>query len=183
VQLKVIEALGNLREKSATALLKEIVLAKSVWKYEFPRETRIVALQALLKIDSAVATEIMKRSSISMEELQLAPLKPASGEWVRQRRYTRFPIDGDMRAAITSTNGTCDVSVEALSLGGGGGTASDSRNLGIEGEVELKIGLRKVRARVLLHGLNAHKVGFEIAAIPLEHRTRLRQFLTARQHR
>ena len=183
VQLKVIEALGNLREKSAIALLKEIVLAKSVWKYEFPRETRIVALQALLKIDSKVATEIMKRSSISMEEMQLAPLKPASGEWVRQRRYTRFSIDGDMRAAITSTNGACDVSVEALSLGGGGGTASDGTHLGMDGEVELKIGLRKVHARVLLHGLNSHKVGFEIASIPLEDRTRLRQFLTARQHR
>ncbi len=183
VRLKVIEALGTLREKSAIALLKEIVLAKSVWKYEFPRETRIVALQALLKIDPQVAPEIMKRSGISMEELQLAPLKPASGEWVRQRRYTRFLIDGDMRAAITSTNGNCDVSVEALSLGGGGGTASDSTYLGIDGEVELKIGLRKVRARVLLHGPNSHKVGFEIASIPLDDRTRLRQFLTSRQHR
>ncbi|HEU5403370.1 MAG TPA: hypothetical protein VFU86_18585, partial [Terriglobales bacterium] len=183
VQLKVIEALGNLRERAAVALLKEVVLAKSVWKFEFPRETRIVALQALLKIDSQADTEIMRRSGISMEELQLATLKPASGEWVRQRRYTRFPIDGDMRAAITSTNGNCDVSVEALSLGGGGGTSNDRAQLGGDGEVELKIGLRKVRARVLLHNCNSHKIGFEIASIPLEDRTRLRQFLASRQHR
>jgi hypothetical protein len=183
VQLKVIEALGNLREKSALALLKEIVLARSVLKFEFPRETRIVALQALLKIDPQAATEILKRSGISMEELQLASLKPVPGEWVRQRRYTRVPIGGHLHAAITSTNGTCDVSVEALSLGGGGGTANDRSRLGIDGEVEFKIGLRKVRARVLLHEINSHKVGFEIASIPLQDRTRLRQFLTSRQHR
>ncbi|MDT8070825.1 MAG: hypothetical protein ROO76_21905 [Terriglobia bacterium] len=183
VQLKVIEALGNLREKSAVALLKEIVLAKSVWKFEFPRETRIVALQALLKIESQVATDVMKHSSISMPELLLAPLKPASGEWVRQRRYTRVPLDGEMRAEIISDTGTCDVSVEALSLGGGGGTANDRAHLGSDGQVEFKLGLRKVRARVLLHGFDSHKVGFEIASIPLEDRTRLRQFLTSRQHR
>lgn len=183
VQLKVIEALGNLREKSAVALLKEIVLARSVLKFEFPRETRIVALQALLKIDSQAATEILKRSGISMEDLQLAPLKPVSTEWVRQRRYTRIPIGGDVHAAITSTAGTCNMSLEALSLGGGGGTAGDRTHLGSDGEVEFKIGLRRVRARVLLHGINSHKVGFEIASIPLEDRTRLRQFLTSRQHR
>lgn len=181
VQLKVIEALGNLKEKAAVPLLKEIVLAKSMWKWEFARETRIVALQALLKIDAQVATEVLKASGLSADELQLAPLRPASGEWVRQRRYARVPIEGEMRAAITSPSGTCDVSVEALSLGGGGGTASDRANLGGDGEVEFKIGLRKVRARVLLHEFDSYKVGFEIASIPLEDRTRLRQFLAARK--
>ena len=183
VQLKVIEALGNLKAKPAVALLKEIVMARSVWKWEFARETRIVALQALLKIDPPTAKNVMKASGISMEELQLSQLKPASGEWIRQRKYLRVPIAGDMFASITSNSGSCDISVEALSLGGGGGSTSVRSQLASDGEVELKIGLRKVRARVLLHAIDTYKVGFEIASIPLEDRTRLRQFLTARRNR
>jgi hypothetical protein len=183
VQLKVIEALGNLKAKVAVALLQEIILARSVWKYEFARETRIVALQALLKIDPATAKNVMKSSGISMEELQLSQLKPSSGSWIRQRKYLRVPIEGEVSASIKSTTGSCDVSVEALSLGGGGGTTSVKSQLATDGEVELKIGLRKVRARVLLHAVDSYNVGFEIASIPLEDRTRLRQFLTARRHR
>jgi hypothetical protein len=36
---------------------------------------------------------------------------------------------------------------------------------------------------VLVHAVDQYNVGFEIASIPLEDRTRLRQFLTARRHR
>jgi hypothetical protein len=183
VQLKVIEALGNLKAKPAVALLKEIVLARSVWKWEFARETRIVALQALLKIDPPTAKNAMKSSGISMDELQLSQLKPASGTWIRQRKYLRVPIEGEMFASIKSTTGSCDISVGALSLGGGGGTTTLKSQLAPDGEVELKIGLRRVRARVLLHAVDAYNVGFEIASIPLEDRTRLRQFLTARRPR
>jgi hypothetical protein len=181
--LKVIEALGNLRARPAVALLKEIVMARSVWKWEFPRETRIVALQALLKIDPPTAKNVTKSSGVSMDELQLSQLKPASGEWIRQRKYLRVSIGGEMSASIKSTSGSCDVSVEALSLGGGGGTTNVKSQLAPDGEVELKIGLRRVRARVLLHATDAYNVGFEIASIPLEDRTRLRQFLTARRPR
>jgi hypothetical protein len=110
-------------------------------------------------------------------------LKPASGTWIRQRKYLRVPIEGEMFASIKSTTGSCDISVEALSLGGGGGTTNIKSQLASDGEVELKIGLRKVRARVLVHAVDQYNVGFEIASIPLEDRTRLRQFLTARRHR
>jgi hypothetical protein len=34
---------------------------------------------------------------------------------------------------------------------------------------------------VLLHSIDAYKVGFEIASIPLDDRTRLRHFLTAKK--
>lgn len=183
IQLKTIEALGNLKAKAAVPLLKEIVLARSVWKWEFERETRIVALQALLKIDPPTAKNVMKSSGISSEELALAQLRPSAGNWIRQRRYARIPIEGEMWASITSDSGSCDVSLEALSLGGGGGTPSMRAPLGSAGEVELKIGLRKVRAKVLVHSADSHKIGFEIASIPLEDRMRLRQFLTAKRPR
>lgn len=183
VQLKVIEALGNLKAKDAVELLRVIVLARSVWKWEFPKETRIVALQAILKIDPLVAQTVMTKAGITAEELQLAPLRPGSNDWIRQRRYLRVPLDGDMWASITSKTGSCDVSLEALSLGGGGGRTNSRTQLGPDGEVELKIGLRKLRARVLLHAMDSYKIGFEIASIPLEDRTRLRQFLTAKRHK
>jgi len=181
VQLKIIEALGNLKAKAALAVLKEIVLAKSMWKWEFEKEMRVVALQALLKIDPPTAKNTMKSSGISNQELMLAQLRPGAGEWIRQRRYARIPIDGEMWASIKSNSGSCDLSVEALSLGGGGGTTNTRTQLAPDGEVEFKLGLRKVRARVLLHSIDAYKVGFEIASIPLDDRTRLRHFLTAKK--
>jgi hypothetical protein len=65
-----------------------------------------------------------------------------------------------MWASIKSNSGSCDLSVEALSLGGGGGTTNTRTQLAPDGEVEFKLGLRKVRARVLLHSIDAYKVGF-----------------------
>jgi hypothetical protein len=140
-------------------------------------------LQALLKIDPPTAKNVMKSSGISMEELQLSQLKPATNDWIRQRKYLRVPIEGDMFASITSTSGSCDIAVQALSLGGGGGSTTVKSQLAPDGEVELKLGLRKLRARVLLHPIDTYTVGFEIASIPLEDRTRLRQYLTARRQR
>jgi hypothetical protein len=183
IQLKIMEALGNLRAKGAMPLLRHMVLAKSVFKHEYPRETRIVAMQAMLKIDVVRARDTMTRSGLTSDDLQLAPLRPGAGDWVRQRRYARIAIDGKVWASITSAAGSCDLSLEAMSMGGGGGTTTSSSQVAPDGEVEMKFGLRRLRARVLLHPIDTHKLGFEIASIPLEDRTRLRQFLTAKQAR
>lgn len=181
IQLKVIEALGNLRAKTAAPLLRHFVLTRSVFKFEYEKETRIVAMQAMLKIDPLSARETLEKSGLTSEDLQLAPLRPGPGEWIRQRRYARVPIDGMLSAAITSDTGSCDISLEAMSMGGGGGRTNSRAQLACDGLVEMQFGLRKVRARVLLHPIDTYKLGFEIASIPLDHRTRLRQFLTARQ--
>lgn len=183
IQLKVIEALGNLRAKTAVPLLRHFVLARSVFKYEYARETRIVAMQAMLKIDPLAARDALLKSGLTSDELLLAPLKPGPGEWVRQRRYTRIPIDGSVWASIRSDAGSCELSVEAMSMGGGGGSMNARALVASDGMVEMQFGLRKVRARVLLHPIDTFKLGFEIASIPLEDRTRLRQFLTGRQRR
>ena len=183
IQLKVIEALGNLRAKGAVPLLRHMVLAKSVFKHEYPRETRIVAMQAMLKIDAVRARDTMTRSGLTADDLLLAPLRPGAGDWVRQRRYARIAINGNIWASITSAAGSCDLSLEAMSMGGGGGTTTSSSQMAPDGIVEMKFGLRRLRARVLLHPIDTHKLGFEIASIPLEDRTRLRQFLTAKQAR
>lgn len=183
VQLKVIEALGNLRAAGAVPLLRHIVLAKSVFKHEHPRETRIVAMQAMLKIDAVRARDTMVRSGLTPDDLQLAPLRPGAGDWVRQRRYKRIPIDGNVWASITSATGSCNLSLTAMSMGGGGGTTNSSAQLAPDGVVEMKFGLRRLRARVLLHPIETYTLGFEIASIPLEDRTRLRQFLNAKQAR
>jgi hypothetical protein len=183
IQLKVIEALGNLRAKVAIPLLRHFVLTRSVFKFEYAKETRIVAMQAMLKIDPLSARETLERSGLTSDDLQLAPLRPGPGEWIRQRRYARIPIDGLLSAAITSEEGSCHLSLEAMSMGGGGGHTSARTELSGDGLVEMRFGLRKVRARVLLHPIDTYKLGFEIAAIPLEDRSRLRQFLATRQAR
>lgn len=179
IQLKVTEALGNLKAKPAVPLLRHIVLARSVFKFEYPREMRIVAMQAMLKIDPLSARETLSRSGLTSDDLQLAPLRPGPSDWVRQRRYARIPIEGSVFASVTSSAGSCNLSLEAMSMGGGGGRTSSRAHLAPDGIVELQFGLRKLRARVLLHPIDTYKLGFEIASIPLDDRTRLRQFLTS----
>jgi hypothetical protein len=183
IQLKIIEALGNLRARAALPLLRHFVLTRAVFKFEYAKETRIVAMQAMLKIDPLCARETMDRSGLTSDDLQLAPLRPGPGEWIRQRRYARISVDGLVSAAITSTEGSCHLALEAMSMGGGGGHTSARTQLSGDGMVEMQFGLRKVRARVLLHPIDTYKLGFEIASIPLDDRGRLRQFLTARQAR
>jgi hypothetical protein len=179
IQLKVIEALGNLKAKGAVPLLRHMVLARSVFKFEYARETRIVAMQAMLKVDALSARETLSRSGLTSDDVQLAPLRPGVGDWVRQRRYARIPIEGSVFASVTSSAGSCNISLEAMSMGGGGGRTTSKPSLAPDGMVEMQFGLRKLRARVLLHPIDTYKLGFEIASIPLDDRTRLRQFLAS----
>jgi len=50
-QLKAIEAVGRLRVQNAVPILRKILEAKNVFRWQYPSEVRIVAAQALAKID------------------------------------------------------------------------------------------------------------------------------------
>ena len=97
---------------------------------------------------------------------------------MRSRRYQRIPFE-KLWASIHHPGGSCTVSVESLSLGGGAGRTTSRAQNATEGELEIAVGLRKLRASVLLYPA-AYKMAFEIAAISLEDRARLRQLLTSR---
>ena len=64
-----------------------------------------------------------------------------------------------------------------MSLGGGMGTKEDNLRIGSEANIEISVGVRRVRAQVLLRRARVNEVGFEIVSTDLESRHKLRRLL------
>src|SRR5205085_460703 len=103
--------------------------------------------------------------------------------WVRQRRYERFVLPKSFAATLSSSWGKSNMLIREMSLGGGMGTKEDNLRIGSEANVEISVGMRKVRAQVLLRRARVNEVGFEIVNTDLESRHRLRSVIVeAMQH-
>ena len=178
LQLKAIEALGRLREPDAVPVLQNLFEAKKMFKWQHHRELRIAAAQALAKIDPRYATKIMAESGLEPGELAIGPLDSAPAcPWVRQRRYERIVLRKAVPATVSSSWGKSLLSVRELSLGGGMGTKDDSLRIGSDAELDIHVGMRHMRAKVLLRRARVNEVGFEFVNTDLESRHRLRHLL------
>jgi hypothetical protein len=179
VQLKAIESLGRLRDPEAVAVLREILEAKKTFGWVYHRELRIAAAQALSKTDPRYSAQVVSDSGLEPTEVAIAPLDMAPAcPWVRQRRYERMVLSRTVSAIIGSSWGKSRIVIRELSLGGGMGTKEDNLRIGSEADLEISAGLRsKIRAHVLLRRARVNEVGFEIVAIDLESRYRVRRLL------
>jgi hypothetical protein len=178
LQLKAVESLGRLREGDSITVLRNLLEAKKMWKWVHPRELRIAAAQALTKIDPVYSSKIMTESGLEPAELAVAALDAAPAcPWVRQRRYERIALKKPISATISSSWGKSGISVHELSLGGGMGTKQDNLRVGSEASLDMTVGMRHIRADVLLRRARVNEVGFEIVNTDLESRYRLRRIL------
>lgn len=178
LQLKAIEALGRLREPDAIPVLRALCEAKRMFKFTQHRELRIAAAQALARIDPRYATQIMSESGLEPGELAIGPLDSAPAcPWVRQRRYERIVLRKSVSATISSSWGKSTLAVRELSLGGGMGTKEDSLRVGSDADLDIQVGMRHIRAQVLLRRARVNEVGFEFVDVDLESRHRLRHIL------
>jgi PilZ domain len=178
LQLKAIEALGRLRELDAVPVLKILFEAKKMFTWQHHRELRIAAAQALAKIDLRYATQVMSESSLEPGELAIGPLDSAPAcPWVRQRRYERIILKRPVPASISSSWGKSNIAIHELSLGGGMGTKTDTLRVGSDADLQMTVGMRNIRAQVVLRRAHVNEVGFEFVNIDLESRHRLRRLL------
>jgi len=178
LQLKAIESLGRLRDAEATNGLRELLEAKKMWKYVHHREIRIAAAQALAKIDPRYGSQILSDSGLEPGELAIAALDAAPAcPWVRQRRYERIVLSKTLSATISSSWGKSSILIREMSLGGGMGTKEDNLRIGSEANLDISMGVRHIRAQVLLRRARVNEVGFEIVNTDLESRYRLRRVL------
>jgi len=178
LQLKAIESLGRLRDPDAVPVLRSIVEAKRMWKWMHHREMRLAAAQALAKTDPRYTSQVLTDNELDADEIAVAPLdaSPACA-WVRQRRYERFVLGKSLSGTLSSSWGKCGLTVRELSLGGGMGTKEDNMRIGSEANLDLTVGIRRIRAQVLLRRTRVNELGFEIVNIDLESRYRLRRLL------
>jgi hypothetical protein len=178
VQLKAVESLGRLREVDAVPILRNIVEEKKFLGYAQHRELRVAAVQSLSKIDPRYGTQALAESGLETAELQVAPLDSALGcPWVRQRRYERIILPRTLSATLSSSWGKSNIVMREMSLGGGMGTRSDNLRVGSEANVEISVGVKKIRAQVLLRRARVNEIGFEFVSMDLDSRYRLRRVL------
>ena len=184
LQVKAIEALGRLRHIDAVPVLRNIVEAKKMWKWVHHREMRLAAAQALAKTDPRYSHQVLSDNDLDPAETAITPLDAAPGcGWVRQRRYDRYVLNKSLSGTLSSSWGKSGILIRELSLGGGMGTKEDNLRIGSEANLEISVGMRKVRAHVLLRRARVNELGFEIVNTDLESRYRLRRVLVeAIQH-
>jgi PilZ domain/PBS lyase HEAT-like repeat len=178
VQVKAIEALGRLRETEAVPMLRTLVDDKKMFGYSQHKELRIAAAQTLSKIDARYAGQVLAEGGIDAADLSIGPLDPAPAcPWVRQRRYERIVLPKALSATLSSSWGKSNVVMREMSLGGGMGTRSDNLRIGSEANVEISLGVKKIRGQVLLRRARVNEIGFEFVNMDLDSRYRLRRVL------
>ena len=175
VQVKAIEALSRLRETHAAPLLHRLVNDRGLLGWKHPREVRIVATQALIKLEPGYI--VPANSGLTVAELKLGPLDNNGQGWVRNRRYCRVAPEQALPAFVQTARGRCGMKVNSLSLGGGKGVREGRMNVGIEATLNLQIGMRNVSARVLVREAGAEELAFEIIHIDHNDRLRLRRLI------
>jgi hypothetical protein len=178
LQLKAVESLGRLREPDAVPVLRNLLEAKKMWKWTHHRELRIAAAQALAKIDPRYGSQVLHDNGLEAAELAIAALDAAPAcPWVRQRRYERIVLRKTFSATISSSWGKSSILIRELSLGGGMGTKEDNLRVGSEANIDISVGVRRIRGQVLLRRARVNEIGFELVNTDLESRYRLRRLL------
>ena len=184
LRLKVVEALGRLKDAAAISLLRAIVEARKMWKWVYPRELRISAAQALVKIEPQYGPQLVTEGGFTVNELELLPLDAEyTHPWVRQRRYQRIVPSRTVPALASSSWGRSELAVRELSLGGGVAIKTTDLRLGSDAALDLQMGLRHIKTQVLLRRAHQGEISFEIVDIDLEERSKLRRILADQLHR
>ena len=178
-QLKAIEAVGRLRVQNAVSILRKILEAKNVFRWQYPSEVRIVAAQALAKIDPVAWHKLQSKVDLTPAQLSFPALDTevdASG--VRQRRYLRSNLSQRLVAGTTNLRENFTLDVQSMNLGGGSADVEKHCPAGTVLALRFTVGLRTVRAQVLVRESPPNTVNFEIVEITLADRARLRQLLS-----
>jgi hypothetical protein len=182
MQIKAIEALGRLRESRAEALLRPLAETKRFWRWRYPRELRITAMQSLRKIDPEWTQSFLPRSGLNNAEMSLEPLDPEPDTpWLRPRRYPRLTLPYPLKGAVRTSQGSCPAIVEQLSLGGGVARSQCHIKPGSAVNLQFPSGMYRVHADVLVREARPQQLTFELAKIGFEDRNRLRRPLAGMQ--
>jgi hypothetical protein len=162
----------------AEALLIDLLQHRTLLAWAQPRELRVTAMQALQRINPDRAMYLQPKSGLDDTELRLRPLDGGDENWVRQRRYTRVVPTGPIPAATITAKGKCAFALERISLGGGYASRNGRGTVGSEALLEMQMGFRSIRSRVLIREAQAGMM-FEIADIGLEERGKLRKLIAS----
>lgn len=175
LRLKAVEALGRLRAPKAAMVLRRIVEARKIFGWAHPSELRIVAAQALERIDPDWARESLHRCGFNSAELALEPLDmDLNSPAIRQRRYFRIKLARPVLATASGEKENCRLEVQELNLAGGIGVCDQHLHPGMVVSLRLN---RSVRAQAFVRDARSQTRAFEVANMDLDERAKLRRLL------
>jgi hypothetical protein len=178
LRLKAIEALGRLRTPGAEVVLRRIAEARKTWRWANHAELRLVAAQALDKIDPEWVRNFIPHSGLnsaewSIEALDMDPYSSA----IRQRRYPRLRLDHPVAATTTNLRENCRVEIPELTLSGGVAICEQSLYPGSFVDLRLNAGQKPVKAQTIVRDANTQARAFEVVDMDLDDRAKLRKLL------
>jgi hypothetical protein len=180
LQLKAIEALGRLRTAGAESILRKIAETRRAFRWASPSELRLVASQAMEKIDPEWVRDFVPRSGLSIAEFSLEPLDldPESSA-IRQRRYPRLRLERPVSATTTNLKENCHLDIPELTLGGGVAVCEQSLHPGSLVNLKLNTTTKTVKVLAIVRDANTQARAFEVVDMELEERSKLRKLLVS----
>jgi hypothetical protein len=180
LRLKAIEALGRLRTGGAEVVLRKIAEARKAFRWANPSELRLVAAQAMEKIDPEWIRDFIPRSGLSVAELSIEPLDAdPNSSAIRQRRYPRLRLEHAVSGVTTNLKENCRLDIPELTLGGGVAICDQSLHPGSLVNMKLNTGQKPVKAQTIVRDANTQARAFEVVEMDLEERAKLRRLLVA----
>jgi len=178
LRLKAIEALGRLRTSGAEVLLRKVSEARKAFRWANPSELRIVAAQAMEKIDPEWVRSFIPKSGLSVAEFSIEPLDadPESSA-IRQRRYPRLRLEHPVNATTTSLKDNCEMEIPEMTLGGGIAICEQSLHPGSIVGMKMNTSAKSVKAQMIVRDANTQARAFEVVDMELEERAKLRKLL------
>jgi hypothetical protein len=178
LRLKAIEALGRLRTASAEAVLRKVAETRKAWRWANPSELRVVAAQALAKIDAEWAKDFLPSSGLSAAELSIEVLdSDPSSSAIRQRRYPRLRLEHSVSATTTNLKENYPLEIPEMALSGGVAVCEQSLHPGSIVDIRLNSGGKPVKAQTIVRDANTQARAFEVVDMDLEERAKLRKLL------
>ena len=178
LRLKAIEALGRLRTSGAEVLLRKVSEARRAFRWANPSELRVVAAQAMEKIDPEWVRSFIPKSGLSVAEFSIEPLDadPESSA-IRQRRYPRLRLEHPVSATTTSLKDNCQMEIPEMTLGGGIAVCEQSLYPGSIISLKMNTSAKSVKAQMIVRDANTQARAFEVVEMELEERAKLRKLL------
>jgi len=178
LRLKAIEALGRLRTSGAEAVLRKIAELRKMFSWANPSELRLVAAQAMEKIDPEWARAFIPKSGLSVAELSLEPLDAdPNSSAIRQRRYPRLRLERSVSAQTINLKENYSLEIAEMTLGGGVAVCEQSLHPGSVVGMRMNTDSKPVKAQTIVRDANTQARAFEVVEMDLEERSKLRKLL------
>jgi hypothetical protein len=178
LRLKAIEALGRLRTTGAEALLRRVAEGRKAFRWANPSELRIVAAQALEKIDPEWMRDFVPRSGLNISEFSIELLdNDPNSSALRQRRYPRLRLERPVPATTTNLKDNCHVDIAEMGLGGGVAVCEQRLYPGNVVELRLNAAQKTIKAQTIVRDANTQARAFEVVEMDIEERAKLRKLL------